>query len=201
MKLTKANSKAINYACKNFHYSKSVPAVQYAYNVYNDKDEWCGVILYGSGANNNIGKSFNKNQGEILELVRVALNGKQECTSKAVALSLKLLHKEDPLCQLVVSYADLDQNHNGTIYQATNWLYLGKYKVNTKSAFIINGKKTHPRTVGSWHIKQNIDEIRKKIDKNAQEFITKGKHKYIYCFNKDERKKYEQISKEYPKKI
>lgn len=52
MRLTKANSKAINYACKNFHYSKSVPAVQYAYNVYNDKDEWCGVILYGGGANN-----------------------------------------------------------------------------------------------------------------------------------------------------
>ena len=39
MKLTKANSKAINYACKKFHYSKSVPTIQYAYNVYNNKDE------------------------------------------------------------------------------------------------------------------------------------------------------------------
>ena len=34
MRITKATPKAINYACKNFHYSKSVPTVQFAYNIY-----------------------------------------------------------------------------------------------------------------------------------------------------------------------
>lgn len=47
MRISKASTKAITYACQNFHYSKSVPTVQFAYNIYNDNDEWCGVIVYG----------------------------------------------------------------------------------------------------------------------------------------------------------
>lgn len=109
MKITKATSKAIKYACKNFHYAKSVPTVQYGYNVYNDNNEWCGVIIYSSGACPNIAKQFSLANGEVLELVRVALNGKQEYTSKAVAMSLKQLHKDNPLCKIVVSYADHNQ--------------------------------------------------------------------------------------------
>ena len=89
MRLTQANSKAVEYACKHFHYSLSVPAVQFAYNVYNEQNEWCGCILFGGGANNNLAKSFGKNAGEVLELERVALNGKQEHTSQAVAMALK----------------------------------------------------------------------------------------------------------------
>lgn len=200
MRITRANTKAINYACKNFHYSHCVPATQYAYNVYNNNDEWCGVILYGGGANHHMPHSFGKNAGEVLELVRVALNGKQEMTSQAVALSLKVLKKENPLCKMIVSYADLDQNHNGTIYQATNWIYLGKVNENSRSAFIINGKKTHPRSVASKGVKQNIDSVRKKLDPNATVWYTKGKHKYLYVFDKKERKKWEQKAVPYPKK-
>ena len=123
MKLTKATPKAIKYACTNFHYSKSVPTVQYAYNVYNNNNEWCGVIVFGGGANNNLAKSFNLKNGEVLELERVALNGKQEQTSKAVALAIRLLHKENPIVKMLVSYADHRQKHTGIIYKATNWIF------------------------------------------------------------------------------
>ena len=74
-------------------------------NVYNEQDEWCGVICYGGGANNNLSKSFGYVPGEVLELERVALNGKQEYTSQAVAMSLKKLHEVNPLVKIVVSYA------------------------------------------------------------------------------------------------
>lgn len=148
IELRKATPKAIRYACLNFHYAKSVPSVQYGYNVYQD-GEWCGVILFGLGATPNIASPFNCVQGEVLELVRVALNGKQNATSECVAATLRKLHEDAPHIKIVVSYADEDQNHKGIIYQATNWLYLGLTNQNERSAFIINGKKTHPRTVGS----------------------------------------------------
>lgn len=191
MKITRANTKAINYACKNFHYSKSVPTVQYGYNIYNDNDEWCGVILYGGGANNNMPKSFGKNAGEVLELVRVALNGKQETTSKAVALSLRQLHKENPLCQMVVSYADHRQRHLGTIYQATNWIYLGK-SITSDTQYFFKGKWTHQRTIDSQKNKKQLKMILPKR-KNSNKF------KYIFCFNKRERKKYLKVALPYPK--
>lgn len=191
MRIARANTKAINYACKNFHYSKSVPAVQYGYNVYNDNDEWCGVILYGGGANNNMPKSFGKNAGEVLELVRVALNGKQETTSKAVAMSLKQLHKENPLCEIVVSYADHRQKHLGTIYQATNWIYLGKSITNDYQYFY-NGKWTHNRSIDSLKNSKYLKETLPKR-KNSNKFI------YLFCFNKKERKEYLKKALPYPK--
>lgn len=191
MKLTKANSKAIKYACLNFHYSKSVPTVQYAYNVYNDTDKWCGVIIYGGGANNNLAKSFGLHNGEILELERVALNGKQEQTSKAVALSLKLLHKENPIVKMVVSYADHRQKHVGTIYKATNWLYLGVAKT-SDTQYYYNGKWTHERTINS---KKNKKELKLKLPSRENS----NKFKYVYCFDKKLNEIYKAIKKEYPK--
>lgn len=192
MKLTKANSKAIKYACKNFHYSQSVPTVQYAYNIYNDKDEWCGVILFGGGANNNLAKSFDLRNGEVLELERVALNGKQEQTSKAVSIALRLLHKENPIVKLVVSYADHRQKHLGIIYQATNWIYLGMTKTSDFQYFY-NGKWTHERTINS---KSNKEELKATLQKRQNS----NKFKYVYCFDKELKEKYNEIKKEYPNK-
>ena len=191
MRIARANTKAINYACKNFHYSKSVPAVQYGYNVYNDNDEWCGVILYGGGANNNMPKSFGKNAGEVLELVRVALNGKQEPTSKAVAMSLKQLHKENPLCEIVVSYADHRQKHLGTIYQATNWIYVGK-TITSDTQYFYKGKWTHERTINA---QKNKEQLKATLPKRENS----NKFKYVFCFNKRERKEYLKIALPYPK--
>lgn len=191
MRIARANTKAINYACKNFHYSKSVPAVQYGYNIYNDNDEWCGVILYGGGANNNMPKSFGKNAGEVLELVRVALNGKQETTSKAVAMSLKQLHKDNPLCQIVVSYADHRQKHLGTIYQATNWIYVGK-TITSDTQYFYKGKWTHERTINA---QKNKEQLKATLPKRENS----NKFKYVFCFNKKERKEYLKIALPYPK--
>lgn len=199
MKLTIASHKAVEYACLKFHYAKTVPIKLIAFNVYNDNNEWCGVIVYGSGANAQISQPYDKWQGQVIELVRVALNGKQECTSKAVALSLKLLHKYCPMVDLVVSYADMDQEHYGTIYQATNFIYTGETTVGKKVAFIVNGKRMHNRSIQGKGWKANLLWLRENIDKQAKEFITKGKRKYLYSFDKKLSKRIELLKEEYPK--
>lgn len=199
MRLTIATPQAIRYACKNFHYSKSTPSVQYGFNVYNSADEWCGVICFGGGATPQIGQPFDLCQGEILELVRVALNGKQNKTSECVAAALRELHRRNPLIKMVVSYASLDQDHKGIIYQATNWIYLGQIDGKKTNSIIINGKNTHKRTIGSRGWTTNIDWLRKNIDKNAEIYQSKGRHKYIYCFDKKLRKKWQKEAQQYPK--
>lgn len=126
IKLYIATPAQVKYACEKLHYARTVPSVQLAFSVYDD-DEFRGVIAFGGGANNNLAKNYKLVQGQIMELVRVALNGKQEYqTSKYVALAMRLLHKRKPLVRMLISYADTKQGHRGTIYQATNWLYLGK---------------------------------------------------------------------------
>lgn len=145
MKLTRATLQAIKYACLHYHYSKSVPANPLGYNIYNDSGDWCGVVIFGMGATNNIGCPYNLPQGAVLELVRVALNGKQEQTSKAVSMSLKQLKKDVPQCRLVVSYADCDQHHLGTIYQATNWIYTGTNNKNSRGGVDNSWQKDTPQ--------------------------------------------------------
>lgn len=205
MRLEKASNKAIRYACLNFHYAKSVPVNTFGYSVFNDKNEWCGVILYGTGANNNIATQYNLNQGNVLELVRMALNGKQESTSKALAISLKLIKKAVPLCKLIISYADKDQNHNGIIYQATNWYYVGTSMINKKDAsYIIDGKRIHGKTISDkckrYGLAKNIENVKKVYKaKEVVEYITKGKIKYIYPINKSLISLCKSLSKEYPK--
>lgn len=196
--LTLANYNAVKYACMNYHYAKRVPISAVAFNVYED-GEWCGVIVYGYGANPHIAAIYDKWPGQVLELVRVALNGKQKITSECVALSLKELKKYCPLVDLVVSYADVDQGHVGTIYQATNWIYVGLMNEGTRSDFIIKEKSMHPRSVGAKGWKVSLEWIRTNIDKNATQNITKGKHKYIYPMNKKMRKKVKDLAQEYPK--
>ena len=165
--LKRATREAISYACLKFHYAKAVPAAYNAYNVYNDRSEWCGVIIFGGGATPNIIKPFGMKTGEVMELVRVALNGKQPCTSECVSAALRQLHKDEPQVKLIVSYADMDQGHYGTIYQATNWIYLGTVNEGLLAAFIIHGKRMHRKSVHSHGWVQSIGWLREHVDPDA----------------------------------
>ena len=152
-----------------------------------------GAVAYSSvgGANNNLAKSFGKHNGEVLELERVALNGKQEQTSKAVAMALKQLHKDNPLVQMVVSYSDHRQKHLGTIYQATNWIYLG-LTITSDTQYFWKGKWTHERTINA---QKDRDELKQRLPKRENS----NKFKYVFCFDKKERKKYLKLALPYPK--
>lgn len=207
MRLEVANKRAIDFACMNYHYAKSVPHNTFGINVYNDASEWCGVVLYGLGANNALGAKYGLCMGQCVELVRVALNGKQAHTSQVVAASLKFLKQHCPLVQLVVSYADCDQNHLGTIYQATNWIYVGtSYKNAKDNSWIVKGKRYHGRIISHW-VKRHgglnglsrEQFIKRFYDPNAREFITKGKRKYLMPLNKVLKKKLLPLTKPYPK--
>ena len=105
-----------------------------------------------------------------------------------------------------MSYSDLDQNHKGVIYQATNWFYIGCSMMNKKdSSFIINNKRVHGRNISDI-VKKNGGlkgltrlQFVKSIDENCVEYITKGKHKYIYPLSKSLFQYCKDMSKPYPK--
>ena len=196
MRLEKASYKAIKYACMNFHYAKALPVNVTGFSVFNEDNIWCGVILFGSGATNNLAEPYGLKQGQVVELVRIALNGKHESTSKALSIALKLIKKNLPLCKLVVSYADSEQGHFGTIYQATNWTYTN---YSTDNIFIVNGIKTHRRTLNSRYNTSSFEAL-KKLGLDVIPVKTKPKWKYIYPIDKSLIPFCKSLSKPYPKK-
>lgn len=193
MKLVVASKKAIDFACRNYHYSRSVPVASFGFSIFNNNDEWCGVILFGRGASLYLGKQYGLANGEFCELTRVALNGKQEFTSKALSLSLKLLPKYLPLVRLVISFADQGQNHLGIIYQATNWFFTGVAKSDKR--YFINNRWMHPRQVGS------INGSRAKNNLPIGTLISDGspKYRYLYPLDRSLISLCKSLSKLYPK--
>lgn len=188
MRLEKASHKAIKYACLNFHYAKSIPVNTFGYSVFNKENEWCGVALFGTGASPQIGKQYNLKQGQVIEFVRMALNGKQLKTSEVLAKAIRLVKKDLPLVKLIVSYADQEQGHSGIIYQATNWYYLGE----VKSPPIIEGK--HNKSMGG-----SIGAARKILGREPIVYFPKPKHKYVYSLDKNLISLCKSLSKPYPK--
>tara|TARA_R100001015_G_scaffold11734_1_gene4866 strand:- start:119 stop:703 length:585 start_codon:yes stop_codon:yes gene_type:complete len=189
VRLEKASYKAVKYACLKFHYAKTVPVTNISYSVFNTKNEWCGVICYGLGACANLGKKYGTVSGQFLELTRMALNGKQESTSKAMAISIKLLKKHKPLVKILISYADKGQKHLGIIYQATNWMFVDESKSSGFEVFY-KGKWVHDRGPNTLPKKQREKlEYRKKS----------GKYKYIYPLTKELKERCLELKKPYPK--
>lgn len=194
MRLEIASSKAIKYACMNFHYAKAVPYASVGYSVFNDKNEWCGVVLFNRG-NINAGKTYNCNIGEISELIRVALNGKQEITSKAVSLAIRLFKKDNPLCKLLVSYADTGQEHKGIIYQAMNWFYEGEIKPTRPKFMDVKGNIIHSRVAAKLKTSKAI----KNYDDIYQRVQNTNKHRYTYPLHKSLIPLCQSLAKPYPK--
>jgi len=190
MRLEIASQKAIKYACKNFHYSKVSPIVAIAYSVFNKQNEWCGVITFGGGAGANMGMPYKLRYGQYLELTRMALNGKQESTSKAMSIAIKLVKKNCPSVKLLISYADKAQNHFGTIYQATNWYFVDDTESSGEEVFY-KGKWTHNRM---------SSQVSKEFYKSLPKRKKSGKRKYIYPLDKTLLDLCISLNRPYPKK-
>lgn len=193
MRLKKASPKAIKYACLNFHYSKCNPPNSFGYTVFNDANEFCGVVLYGVGANNNLGEPYGLRKGQVAELVRVALNGKQSTTVKVLSISRKLFKNDNPTVRLLVSFADSEQYHKGTIYQADNWFYVG----DTLAAdeYIYKGKRWHGRAFRS-----QFGSHKNFVDKGLEIIKGSTKHRYIFPLDKSLIQMCKAMAKPYPKK-
>lgn len=199
MRLEIASAKAVKYACMNFHYAKRIPSQPMtAFSVFEDS-LWCGCICFNAGIE-GINKPYSLRMGQVSELVRVALNGKQSSTSKALSLALKVFKKTNPLVKLVVSYADSDENHIGVIYQATNWIYEQSKK--TSNAFFCKktGKPIHSRQISNTGFTVQFGTKKKCFKKEDVIEVKKGiKYKYIYPLDKKLIPMCRAMAKPYPK--
>ena len=149
------------------HYAKRIPSISYSFGLF-ENEVLKGVLTIGKPASPSLcdgvcGKEFSK---YVYELNRLCVedNLEKNTLSFFVASSLKLIQED----LIIVSYADSLMNHNGYIYQATNWIYTGATKERTDIGF---EDGTHSR-----HYDKNIDySIRK---------FRSSKHRYIFFIGK-----------------
>jgi hypothetical protein len=181
--------KAAEFACKHWHYSKTMPSGKLIKMGIWEDDRFIGVVLFGRGANNNIGKPYGLQQTQVCELVRIALTNHKTEVTKIVKIALLLLKKVSPKLVLVISYADPEQNHHGGVYQGGNWIYEGTSQA--QAEVIYKGKVMHKRTANS------LFGTIKGMEKSKVFF----KHKYIMPISEEMKIKAEKLRKPYPKRV
>lgn len=197
LKIDWATHAAAKYACENWHYSKCVPKSKLSKVGVWENGKFIGVVIYGAGATPNLGKPYGLEQDQCIELVRIALTRHVSPVSRIVKIANKWMNDANPGLRLIVSFADTSQGHHGGIYQAGNWIYSGQGSA--AKFYMIRGKLTHPRTLGSAGLVQNIDGARAR-DPNASVVIVPGKHRYLMPLDAEMRERILLLSKPYPKR-
>lgn len=200
LKIDWCSHDAAKYAVEHWHYSRSLPTPPVLKLGVWENKKYIGCVLFSRGANKNLGKPYGLKDIEICELTRVALDKHITPVTKIISICIKMLQKKEKGIQLIISFADQNEKHTGTIYQAGNWLYLGESK-STPKYITPDGKVLHQRQVSKTGYKPQYGTMRKVPKQDNCVVIPQlNKHRYAYPLNDIIRKQLLQISKPYPKK-
>ena len=90
--------------------------------------------------------------------------------------------KKDWGGKVVVSYADKEYGHEGTIYKASNWKMIGEVK--GARVIVFEGRQYHDKTIRTKYkgkIKPYAQKIKDALDCGKAFYkTTKGKYTYQY---------------------
>lgn len=175
-----------------WHYSGSINGciADFCYALFDDKDVMKGALFYGRMAMANQWKRFAEEAQDVIELRRLCCidDTPRNAESFLIGKSLKML-KKDWGGKTVVSYADKEYGHLGTIYKATNFKMIGEIK--GARVIMYQGKRYHDKTIRTKY-KGKLKPFAKRI-KDALESgdayykKTSGKFTYVYDMKRKKR--------------
>jgi hypothetical protein len=192
--------KSIDYQdCKEWflkkHYARRIPPIEFCFGLY-DQDILVGVCSYGTPVSSVLRELFPSYK--LYELNRLVVSDGLPKNSLSYFVSKTIDFIPKP--SVLVSYADTSQNHNGYIYQATNWIYTGlsakfmDYMV--KGMEHLHGASVFDLSRGQ---ENRVEWLREKYGDKLYMKERPRKHRYFY-FVGDKRDK-KKMMKEIPYEI
>jgi len=198
LRLDWCSYEAAKYACETWHYSECMPSGKTVKIGVWEDEKFIGTVIYTRGASPWLATPFDGVvSNEVAELARVALDDHETPTSRILSISLKLLQENSPGIRIVVSFADPMPGHDGTLYQASNWIYTGRAESNTDIQ--IGSEKYHERSVGNKYGTSSVGKLKRLLDERPIRRVSRpNKYKYVYPLDDGLRPKVEAMSKPYP---
>jgi len=181
---------AMDIIVKNHYLHRKAPC-SFAFGLF-DNQKLIGVICYGtpSSAPLRSGICGIEEKNNVIELTRLWIDDSsiKYAESYLIGNTIKLVNKE-----IIVSYAEIQAGHVGTVYQATNWIYTGLSAKRTN--WTIEGVNKHCQTIAD---KYTAKEIRKIYGDKFSLVDRPRKHRYIYFNCGQRRRKYLLSKLKYP---
>lgn len=148
-----------SYECKdwllNKHYAKRMCSISYSFGLY-FKNILQGVCTFGMPPSSTLSQSIcgKELKTHVLELNRLVVN--DNLHNNALSYFVSNAINKLPNNKIIVSFADSNMNHNGYIYQATNFIYTG-VSSNTSKLIDQEGKEFHFRNIGHYQKNNKIN--------------------------------------------
>lgn len=185
--------------CDIKHIRDFIETHHYSHNINGVKIKYCfkvehkgilvGGVLFGA-MSTTAWKKFSDYEKKVLELRRlviVDIAGKNS-ESRVIGFCLRQIKKIDKDVEVIVSYADPYHNHNGTIYKASNFEYLGLSGKDNGFKDKETGKTYHSRALRTKYkgeYKPFVKALRDKLEKGILiPFAIPPKHCFVFKFSK-----------------
>jgi len=174
------------------HYSHRFAAAQLNLGFYVD-GKLNTVISFGQSATPRMADSLPGKYWELIRLFSFDWAGKN-MESYCIGMAVKHIQKNYSDIKVLISFADPEQGHYGTIYQATNWLYCGKTQDDNGNTtggyqYYFDGRWQHPRsTVAKYGTREHSKIIKMFPGVKRRKCTSKYRYIYIISKNKKERK-------------
>lgn len=171
---------------ETYHYSKNVNGVKSSYCF---KITYHGILVGGvlfGEMSTTAWKRFADSEKKVLELRRLVLldSAIKNSENRVIGFCLRYIKKVAYHVEVIVSYADPLYNHEGIIYQASNFEYFGLSGKDKGFIDVETGKHYHSRSLRvkyKGEFKPFAKKLREKLA-NGQlvPIVLPQKHCYIY---------------------
>jgi hypothetical protein len=193
--------KVIQSFIHKWHYSHDTNGIQQrqCFALYNE-NKIIGAIIYAIPSMPNTAKKYNPdNPDRCWELRRLCCIDDTPTNTESyfIGQTLRWLRQNTDV-EVIVSYADLEQGHEGVIYKASNFHYLGQS--GGGQVLMVDGKKYHARSLNQKEKPYGRALKRRWDNKDGHKFWeseqdmhfvkTKPKNIYVYYLSKKIKKKY-----------
>tara|TARA_R100001163_G_C5024808_1_gene166616 strand:- start:446 stop:1027 length:582 start_codon:yes stop_codon:yes gene_type:complete len=187
-KVKLCDRKYIKDFIETWHYSKNVNGLKsnFCFGLFNNNN-LIGAMIYGQIAMANVWKKYVQKENQLIELRRLCCIDKtlKNTESYFIGYTLRWLKKNTEYVK-VISYADADYNHQGIIYQASNFKFKGM--TNKGKVIVYNNKIYHDKTIRTKYkgkLKPYAKKIKEALDNGRAYYKdTLGKKIYIYELKK-----------------
>ena len=194
--------KTVTSFIEKWHYSHYAGGIQHrqCFALYSPDGKFglprmIGCMIYGQPAMSNTAAKYHPdNPDRCWELRRLCCIDDTPTNTESffIGKTLKWL-KQNTDAEVIISYSDLQQGHEGVVYKASNFINVGQTPPG--QALMVDGKQYHDRSMRSkrpfaralkrrWDAKQNGKE-----DDGIYFEETKSKNIYVYYLNRKLRKK------------
>ena len=170
------------------HYSQAFGKASIILGLYKvGEPELLGVITFGQPSGRLVAQSIIEggNDHNIFEFLRMCVLDDCPCPrTYFMSKAISILKQRFPQVKALVTYADQTEGHDGTVYKANSWIYVGKTGKKYHYTRIPDGMRFNKRIPWDYAKKHGITELEASIILELVMVKEEPKLKYVKSLRK-----------------